>query len=69
MVGMCLDGKHKRYGKQQQRQQKIFVSYYKINNLLHDLYPYFIKTLLYLTKFLSVMPVPRTTALKGSSAI
>ncbi|GAA4814302.1 hypothetical protein GCM10023330_22620 [Litoribaculum gwangyangense] len=69
MVRMRLNCKQNRYTKQQQEQQKVFVSYYKINNLLHVLDPYFINTLLYLDKFLSVIPVPLTTALKGSSAM
>ena len=73
MVRVRLNGKQKRKTKQQQEQQKVFVSYYKINNLLHGLYTYlglyFINTLLYLGKFFSVIPVPLTTARKGSSAM
>ena len=71
MIGMRLNSKYQRNTKQQQEQQKVFVSYYKINNLLHDLVGilYFINTLLYLGKFLSVIPVPLTTARNGSSAI
>ncbi len=66
---MGLNCKKQRNTKQQQEQQEVFVSYYEINNLLHVLSAYLISTLLYLGKFLSVIPVPLTTALNGSSAI
>ena len=66
---MRLNGEKNRNRKQQQEQQKRFVPYDKVYNLLHVLLAYFIKTLLYFTKFLSVIPVPLTTALNGSSAI
>ena len=70
---MRLNGEQQRQAKQQQEQQKVFVSYYKINNLLHLPLPlfsaYLINTLLYLVRFFSVIPVPLTTARNGSSAM
>ncbi len=65
---MRLESKKKGNTKQQQKQKKGFVSYQKIKDLLHVL-RYFTNTLLYLAMFLSTIPVPLTTALKGSSAI